>query len=432
MKLKHKIYIKLFLLLILAALAVLIVWPGGIRIAYGERVFWDRSWSIRQGLDLQGGARLVYRAETEGKSAEEIEEAMRSLSRNIENRVNAFGVSEPLVQTSRSGEEYRLIVEMPGVANIDEAIDMIGRTAVLDFRLIDDQGGLIETGITGEDLRLARSGFDPQTNQPQINIEFKGDGIDEFTRVTEENVGRQLATLLDGEIIQTANINERIPGGRAVITGDFDIREAENIAIQLNAGALPLKVNLIEQREVGATLGQESVEKSLYAGILGVIFVILFMVAYHRFQGVFSTIGLALYILFMASLIKLFGITLTMGGIAGLILSIGLTIETDVLVFERIREELRKGKSFETAVRLGFKNAWPSVFDSNVVSAIIAGLLITAGGTIRGFAIVLILGILVGIFTTFVGTKILMSFAIRFRVFHRAGFFRLKKEEINL
>lgn len=431
MKAKYKIYLKLLFLILFSGLLFLVAWPGGIKIAYKDRVFWDKSWSIRRGLDLQGGARLVYKADTEGKSAEEIEDAMKGLAKNIENRINAFGVTEPIVQTSRSGDENRLIVEMPGVRDIDEAIDTIGKTAVLEFKLITEEGGFTETGLTGEDLKLARAEFNQQTNQPQINIEFKGEGIDKFTKITEENVGRQLATFLDGEIIQAANINERIPGGKAVISGSFDIREAQNVAIQLNAGALPLNVELIEQREVGATLGQESVEKSLYAGAVGIIFVSLFMIFYHRFQGILSTVGLGLYLLLMISLFKILGVTITMGGIAGLILSIGMTIETDVLVFERIREELRKGKSFESSVRLGFKNAWPSIIDSNVVSAIIASLLYTAGGTIRGFAVVLVLGIIAGLLTTFVGTKILMSFAVQFKLFHKPWLFRLKKEEVS-
>lgn len=430
MKVKYKIYLKLLFLLAFFSLALLIAWPGGIKIAYKDRVFWDKSWSIKRGLDLQGGARLTYRADTEGKTDEEISDAMKSLSKNIENRINAFGVTEPVVQTARSGEEHRLIVEMPGVKDVDEAIDTIGKTAVLEFKIISDQGEFIETGLTGEDLKLAKADFNQETGEAQINIEFKGEGIDKFTKITEENVGKQLATLLDGNILQAANINERIAGGKAVISGQFDINEAQNTAIQLNAGALPLTIELIEQREVGATLGQESIEKSLYAGFIGIIFVSLFMIYYHRFQGILSTIGLALYLLLMLSLFKLLGVTITMGGIAGLILSIGMTIETDVLVFERIREELRNGKSYEKAVRLGFRNAWPSIRDSNVVSAIIAALLYSAGGTIRGFAVVLVLGIIAGLATTFIGTKILMTAAIRYKVFHKPWFFRLTKEEV--
>ncbi|MBW6431635.1 protein translocase subunit SecD [Patescibacteria group bacterium] len=422
---------KLLFLLAFFGMALLIAWPGGIKIAYKDRVFWDKSWSIKRGLDLQGGARLTYRADTEGKSDEEISDAMKSLSKNIENRINAFGVTEPVVQTARSGEEHRLIVEMPGVRDVDEAIDTIGKTAVLEFKIISDEGEFIETGLTGEDLKLAKADFNQQTGDAQINIEFKGEGIDKFTKITEENVGKQLATFLDENLLQAANINERIAGGKAVISGQFDIKEAQNTAIQLNAGALPLTVELIEQREVGATLGQESIEKSLYAGFIGIIFVSLFMIFYHRFQGILSTIGLALYLLLMLSLFKLLGVTITMGGIAGLILSIGMTIETDVLVFERIREELRNGKSFEKAVRLGFRNAWPSIRDSNAVSAIIATLLYSAGGTIRGFAVVLVLGIMAGLATTFIGTKILMTAAIRYKVFHKPWLFRLTKEEVS-
>ncbi len=193
-----------------------------------------------------------------------------------------------------------------------------------------------------------------------------------------------------------------------------------------------MSVELIEQREVGATLGQESVEKSLYAGIIGIIFVSLFMITYYRFQGILSSIGLGLYLIFMLAFIKIWlgGITMTMGGIAGLILSVGMTMETDVLVFERIREELRKGKSYESAVRLGFKNAWPSIRDSNAVSAIIAFLLLFSGGTIRGFAIVLILGIAIGLLTTFVGTKTFMQIALKIKGLKKPWLFRVKEVQV--
>lgn len=186
----------------------------------------------------------------------------------------------------------------------------------------------------------------------------------------------------------------------------------------------------IEQREVGATLGRVSLSASLYAGIVGIIFVSLFMLFSYRFMGVFSTIGLAFYLIFMIALIKLFNVTLTMGGIAGLILSVGMSMETDVLVFERFREELRKGKTLPTAARLGFDNAWPSVRDSNAVSVIIGLLLYTAGGTIRGFAVVLILGIIVGLLTTFIGTKTFITIAMRFKALHRYGFYSVKEAEV--
>jgi len=417
--------------LLFAGLALLVDWPGGAHIEIGDKVLWDKDFDIKQGLDLQGGARLTYRAKTETLESGEISDAMKSLASNIESRVNRFGVAEPIVQTAVSGNEHRLIVEMPGVNDINEAIDLIGETAKLEFKTLDEQGGFVETGLTGEDLKRADVTFD-ELGKPQVAIEFQGEGIDKFAKITGDNVGKLLATFLDDKELQTATVNEKIVGGKAVISGSFDLKEAQNIAIQLNAGALPLSVELIEQREVGATLGQESVEKSLYAGIIGIIFVSLFMITYYRFQGILSSIGLGLYLIFMLAFIKIWpgGITMTMGGIAGLILSVGMTMETDVLVFERIREELRKGKSYESAVRLGFKNAWPSIRDSNAVSAIIAFLLLFSGGTIRGFAIVLILGIAIGLLTTFVGTKTFMQIALKIKGLKKPWLFRVKEVQV--
>lgn len=417
--------------MLFAGLALLVDWPGGAHIEIGDKVLWDKDFDIKQGLDLQGGARLTYRAKTETLESGEISDAMKSLASNIESRINRFGVAEPIVQTAVSGNEHRLIVEMPGVNDINEAIDLIGETAKLEFKTLDEQGGFVETGLTGEDLKQADVTFD-ELGKPQVAIEFQGEGIDKFAKITGDNVGKLLATFLDDKELQTATVNEKIVGGKAVISGSFDLKEAQNIAIQLNAGALPLSVELIEQREVGATLGQESVEKSLYAGIIGIIFVSLFMITYYRFQGILSSIGLGLYLIFMLAFIKIWlgGITMTMGGIAGLILSVGMTMETDVLVFERIREELRKGKSYESAVRLGFKNAWPSIRDSNAVSAIIAFLLLFSGGTIRGFAIVLILGIAIGLLTTFVGTKTFMQIALKIKGLKKPWLFRVKEVQV--
>lgn len=426
MKLKYKLWLRLFFILLLSGFAVLIVWPGGANIKIKDKVLWDKDYNIRKGLDLAGGARLTYRAKTNELSDADAAEAMKSLSANIEKRVNAFGVTEPTIQTSQSNGEDRLIVEMPGVTKIEQAIDLIGKTAELEFKTVGE-ADYVPTGLTGKDLKRADVTFD-ELGKPQVSIEFQGEGIDKFAAITAANVNKPLATVLDGEPLQIATINEKIAGGKAVISGDFDLKEAQEIAIQLNAGALPLAVELVEQREVGATLGQESIQKSLFAGIIGIMVVSLFMVYYYRFQGILSTVGLGFYLLLMVAFIKIFGVTMTMGGIAGLILTIGMTMETDILVFERIREELRKGKTFESAVRLGFNNAWPSIKDSNMVSAIIAAMLYIAGGTIRGFAVVMVIGIIIGLVTTFVGTKNFMQIAIRYKWVRRNWLFAVAKE----
>lgn len=432
MKKRIKVYFMLFLVLAVATAAGFVCMPDGPYLKIKNKVLFKKGIKIKEGLDLQGGARLVYSADLANIEEGRKNDAMSSLSKVIENRVNGFGIAEPLVQTSKVGDDYRLVVELPGVKDLNEAINLIGKTAELDFREIvgEEAQDFTKTDLTGKDFQSATVSFD-QSGNAQIDIEFNAEGAKKFEAITERNIQKPLAIYLDNELISAPTVNQKISGGKGVITGKFDIKEAKNLAIQLNAGALPVSVKMIEERNVGATLGRESITRSIYAGVLGMIFVSLFMIIYYRMLGVFSTIGLGLYIVFMIALVKLFGITLTMGGVAGLILSVGMSMETDVLVFERIREELRAGKSFSSAIKLGFKRAWPSVRDSNAVSLIIAALLYTAGGTIRGFAVVLGLGIIVGLVTTFVGTKALLAVAMRFKIFEHYRLYAVKREGIE-
>ncbi len=430
MKNRFRLYFTLFLIIAAACAAVFVDLPNGPYLKIGNKVLFQKEIKIKEGLDLQGGARLTYSADLSQLPDDRRSDAMNSVAKIIENRVNAFGVTEPLVQIVKSGGEDRLVVEMPGVKDVNEANNLIGTTAELKFKEENADGSdLVETGLTGKDFKRADVSFD-QAGKPQIDIEFTDEGGKKFEEITGRNVGKILAIFIDDTPISYPTVNQQISGGRGVITGDFELKEAKNLAIQLNAGALPVPVKLIETRSIGATLGRESINLSLYAGVIGVIFVSLFMIFYFRLMGIFSTIGLGLYGVFMLALIKLFGITLTMGGVAGLILSVGMSMETDVLVFERIREELRKGKPFELALRLGFKNAWPSIKDSNMVSLIIGMLLYTAGGTVRGFAVVLILGIVVGLLTTFIGTKNIMNIVVRFKIFKKYPLFAVRESEV--
>lgn len=429
MKSKLRIYLSVVFILVLATVAAFMDLPNGPYLKIGKKVWFKKEIKIKEGLDLQGGARLVYSADLSKIENSRKNDAMNSLKKVIEDRVNGFGIAEPIVQTSKVGGDNRLIVELPGIKDTAEAIKLIGQTANLEFKETDAKGtGFQATGLTGKDFKSATVTFD-QAGNPQISIEFNSEGAKKFEEITGRNIGKPLAIYLDGKLISAPTVNQQISGGKGEITGKFDIKEAKNLAIQLNAGALPVPVKMIEERSIGATLGRESVARSIYAGILGVIFVSLFMLVYYRGLGVFSTLGLGLYLVFMIALVKLFGITLTMGGIAGLILSVGMSMETDVLVFERIREELRNGKTFVTAVNLGFKRAWPSVRDSNAVSLIIAGLLYTAGGTIRGFAVVLALGIVIGLATTFMGTRTFLAIAMRFKIFHKYSLFAVRKND---
>lgn len=421
------IYFKLIIIAALVTAAIFVCFPNGPYLKIRDKEIFKKEIKIKEGLDLQGGARVVYSADLSKIDAGAKKDAMNSLASVIENRINAFGVAEPTVMTSNVNGEDRLVVEMPGVKDVNEAINLIGKTAELDFRTIKaDQSDFEKADLTGKDFKHAEVTFD-QSGKPQISIEFNSDGAKKFEEITAANIGKPIAIYLDDKMLSAPTVNDKISGGQGVITGEFDIKEAKQLAIQLNAGALPVPVKMIEQRNIGATLGQDSVKKSIYAGIIGIIVVSAFMICYYRFLGILSTIGLGFYIVFTLALVKLFGITLTMGGIAGLILSVGMSMETDVLVFERIREELRSQKTFATAVTLGFKRAWSSIRDSNAVSLIIAALLYTAGGTIRGFAVVLVLGIIVGLATTFWGTQTLVKVFIRYKIFRKNWLFDVEK-----
>lgn len=431
MRAKSKLILSILFLLTLTVVAAFIDLPNGPYLKIGNKQIFKKEIKVKEGLDLKGGAHLVYSADLSKVEDKEKDNQMRSLAEAMENRINRFGVTEPTIQVAKVGSDYRLNIELPGVKDSNEAINSIGKVAELQFKELNAEGtDFAPTGLTGKDLKSAAVDFD-ETGKPQIQLVFTAEGAKKFEEITGRNVGKSLATYLDENPVQIANVQQKISGGNAVITGNFDIKEAKTTAKLLNAGRLPVPVKLIEQRTVGATLGQESIKKSVFAGIVGIIFVSLFMIAYYRVLGIFSTIGLGLYLVFMIALIKIFGITMTMGGVAGLILSIGMSMETDVLVFERIREELRKGKSFITATKQGFAMAWPSVRDSNAVSLIIAGLLYTAGGTIRGFAVVLALGIIVGLATTFLGTRSLIGFLTRFKLSQKYSLYNVSKSEVE-
>lgn len=438
MKNTRRVIISLVFLTTLSVAASFVCLPNGPYLKIKNKVLFKKEMKIKQGLDLQGGAHITYEADLSKIEEKDKADAMNSLSSVIENRINAFGVTEPIVQTTKSSGSWRLIVEMPGTKDVNEAMNLIGKTAELEFKEQSDEAiqaqeaqslqvdPFKQTGLTGKDFKYADVTFD-ETGAPKISIEFNAEGAKKFEEITGRNIGKPLAIYLDNQMISAPTVNQKISGGKGEITGKFDIKEAKNLAIQLNAGALPVPVKMIEQRTVGATLGQDSVRRSIYAGVIGIIFVSLFMLAYYRFLGIFSTIGLGLYLLFLVALVRLFGITITMGGIAGLILSVGMSMETDVLVFERIREALRGGKDFQAAMRFGFKKAWPSVRDSNAVSLIITALLYTAGGTIRGFAVVLGLGIVIGLLTTFLGTRSLLEITMKIKKLHRYRLFTVIK-----
>ncbi len=393
---------------------------------------------FRLGLDLQGGTHLIYEANLSEIEEKERQDSMEGIRDVIERRVNLFGVAEPLIQINRVKESYRLIVELPGVKNIHEAIDMIGETPYLEFkeekseeemeeiikRLEERQEGVIKeevedidpyrsTLLTGRHLKKAQLEFDQTTYQPQISLEFNDEGAELFGEITERNVGKRVAIYLDGYPISIPMVQGPITGGRAQITGDFTLEEAKKLVQRLNAGALPVPIILISQQSVGASLGEISLAKSLKAILFGLIAVALFMIFYYRLPGILAVIALAIYTIIVLAIFKLIPVTLTLAGIAGFILSVGMAVDANVLIFERMREELKSGKSLGGSIGDGFKRAWPSIRDGNISTLITAIILFWFGTSmIKGFALTLFFGVLTSMFTAIVITKTFLKLLI--------------------
>lgn len=525
---------KLAGIIVLAIFCALIVYP---KVPSGTPLesFWNK-FKFRLGLDLQGGAHLVYQADTSQVDGRDQASAVAGVRDVIERRVNAFGVSEPVVQTNMVGNDYRVIVELAGVKDIDQAIQMIGETPLLEFKtqnpnysaeLTDaqkaelekynneqkakaekvlkevlvknsdfeniakqysedpgskDQGGdlgwakrgmfvkefedeifdvlqpgqtsqiLVETSfgyhiikkiavrgegadlevhaqhilfkiqkeadivseanqwlntqLSGKNLTRAQVQFDPQSGEPQVGLEFNDEGKTLFAEITEQNVGKPVAIFLDGQPISVPRVDEPIKEGKAVISGRFNIKEAKQLVERLNAGALPVPITLISQETVGASLGQESLDKSLFAGIIGLIAVALFMLFFYRLPGLISVIALIIYALINLTLYKTLSLTLTLAGIAGFILSVGMAVDANVLIFERLKEELKAGREVSSAVDEGFKRAWTSIRDSNISSLITCVILYWIGTSmVKGFALTLALGIFISLFSAITVTR---------------------------
>lgn len=385
--------------------------------------FKNANLQVKQGLDLQGGAHLVYQADLSKTKAEDRGKAMTGLVDVIQRRVNPGGTSEVNVQTS-GGD--RVIVELPGVKDISAAISIIGQTANLMFdESAADGSAPSPTGLTGKDVDRADPDFDPNSGQPIVRLRLKtGDATKRFGELTtklSKNGGR-LTTMLDQDVIfGPATVSTPITDGVAQLTGNFTVAEAKRIAQLINAGALPVPVTLSSQRTVGPTLGAESIQRSVVAGIIGLGIVALFMLLYYRLAGAVAVLALVIYTLLTLSLYKLsifspFAITLTLAGIAGFILSIGMAVDANILIFERMKEELRSGKSFVASMEAGFDRAWSSIRDSNFATIIICIILYNFSfgvPIIKGFAVTLGLGVLISMFTAVVVSRTLMRRVIR-------------------
>ncbi len=375
----------------------------------------------RFGLDLQGGTHLVLEADMAGILPADRDTAYISAKNVVEKRVNLYGLTEPIVQQAKVGSSYRIIVEIPGISDVTSAVDLIGKTAQLSFfeegsasAKIATPSSVFEiwnqpTGLTGKNLKKSEVVFNPNTGKPEVSIEFDDAGAKMFADITGRNIGKTVAILLDNGMISAPRVNEAIPSGKAVIQGNFTVTEAKQLSIALNAGALPVPLKIIEQKNVGATLGVESIHKSILAGVIGLTIVATFMLVNYGILGLLADVALIIYALVVAALFKLIPVTLTLAGIAGFILSIGMAVDANILIFERMKEELRWGKDRLTALSLGFDRAFPSIRDSNISSLITCGILYWFGtGIIRGFAITLAIGIIVSLFSAITVTRVFL------------------------
>jgi len=382
---------------------------------------------FKLGLDLQGGTHLIYEADLSNIEKENYGSSMQGLRDVIERRVNLFGVREPIVQIQEGAGYHRLIVELAGIKEPAQAIEMIGQTPYLEFKeqkenyqeILEQNSKTFETGegniedpfqstpLTGKYLKKAELGFDQTTTYKSlVLLQFNDEGAEIFKELTSKNVGKILAIYIDGLPISTPVVQEEISGGKAQITGDFTVEEAKALVRNLNAGALPVPITLISQQSVGPTLGAISLEKSLKAGAIGFLVIILFMIIFYRLPGILASLALGIYIVLVLSLFKLIPVTLTLAGIGGFILSIGMAIDANILIFSRLREELRSEKSFGLAVEEGFSRAWPSIRDGNITTLLVAAILFSFGTSfIKGFATTLTLGILISMLSAIVVTK---------------------------
>jgi protein-export membrane protein SecD len=409
---------------------------------------------FKLGLDLQGGVQLLYEADLSKIEKKDYSLTMEGLRDVIERRVNLFGIREPVVQTQERAGSYRLIVELAGIKDPAQAIKMIGQTPFLEFKekrdeketqkilakqkeiegksfqeliKIEDwqlafkdpyfESPTSSLALTGKHLKKAELGFDQTTFKPLILLQFNEEGAKIFEKLTEKNIGKPLAIFIDNILISAPVVQEKISGGKAQITGDFTIESAKELVRNLNAGALPVPIKLISQQSVGPTLGKISLEKSLKAGIIGFLAIILFMILFYRFPGFLASLALLIYVSLVLALFKLIPVTLTLAGIGGFILSIGIAIDANILIFSRMREELIEGKSFSISLEEGFKRAWPSIRDGNFTTLIVALILFLFGTSfVKGFALTLSIGILISMFSAIFITKSFLRLFVRTRL----------------
>ncbi len=401
----------LALVLIITVAAGFFIYPSGFGLSH-------RPW--RLGLDLVGGSHLIYSVDLSKVATEDRSSVLGGLRDVIERRVNLFGVSEPQVYIAESGASTNLVVELAGVKSVSEAINQIGLTPLLDFREVEQNGSsteFIQTNLSGQYISKAQLSFNSTTGAPEVSISFNEEGSKIFEQLTEANIGKPLAIFLDNELIEMPTVQTKISGGSAVITGSFSVQDAKKMVERFNAGALPAPINLINQQTVSASLGSDSLYKALLAGALGTLLVMLFMILYYRYLGIFAVIALLIYIFITLGLFKLIPVTMSLAGLAGFILTIGMAVDANILIFERTKEELKRGLSRKVAIEEGFRRAWTSIRDSNISTIITAVILyFFTSSFIKGFALTLLIGVLVSMFSSITTTRLLLRVFIKDKV----------------
>src|SRR2546429_385075 len=435
---KKKRPIKLFIfIIILATVALWVDFPGlPVHLQLGKykinnipasSINWNilstklsRDLPIKQGLDLAGGTHIVLQVDTSKLKDSDKQQALDSDTEVIRRRINLFGTNEPLIQSSHVGNDYRIIVDLPGVKDADQAVALVGKTAQLEIREILDPNlppvypNTKPTGLTGADFVSAQANPISQNSGPtssgyEVDFTLTDDGGKKFDELTKRLVGKQLPIFLDQQPISSPVVNQEISGGKGIITGNFTVDSAKELATQLNAGALKAPVHVAQQTTISPILGQQPINRSLLAGALGLLVVALFLILYYGRLGLVATAALLVYALLTLAIFKIIPITLTLAGIAGFILSVGMAVDANILIFERMKEELRSGKSRDVAIELGFKRAWTSIRDSNIVTIVTSLILYyTTTVLVRGFALTLLIGVLVSMFTAIVVTRTIL------------------------
>ncbi|MCT4509884.1 MAG: protein translocase subunit SecD [Tepidibacter sp.] len=412
MKLKNlSKFISLFIIIVFFAYAAI----SGVNI--GEFNIDPMQNSIKQGLDLQGGVFVVYEAQTD-ETGEELNKILDQTIEVFRKRIDGMGVSEPVIV--KEGEK-RIRIELPGVKNAKDAMDAIGKTAQLKF--LKEDGTVV---VTGKEVKTSEVRFDSKNNQPIVSLEFNSEGAKKFADATEElaPTGSSIVIVLDDEVISAPRVNQRIPDGQATISGNFTVESAAELSNLIRAGALPVEFKEVQTSTVTASLGEDALKKSVKGAAIGILLVMLYMLFYYRLPGLIADIALTAYILIIMYIYAQMEVTLTLPGIAALILSVGMAVDANVIIFERIKEEIRNGKSLRASIDSGFSKALGTIMDSNVTTFIAGTVLFNFGtGPIRGFALTLMIGIIASFFTAIIITKTLMKSLVHANIIKNKKFF---------